>query len=88
MNLEQLIKPSLFHKVLNRTPNVFQIVPANRSEGCLDGFHILVEEAMKAEATSSSLKNSEVGVLLAFCGVRGWGEGSGFLARTKYFGVV
>jgi len=26
--------------------------------------------------------------LLAFCGVRGWGEGSGFLARTKYFGVV
>jgi len=52
MNLEQLIKPSLFHKVLNRTPNAFQIVPANRSEGCLDGFNILVEEAMKAEATS------------------------------------
>jgi hypothetical protein len=37
---------------------------------------------------SSPLKNSEVGVFLAFCGVRGSGEGSSFLARSKYFGVL
>jgi hypothetical protein len=56
---------------------------------CLVKREILrVQDALRWASSSSSLKNSEVGVLLAFCGVRGWGEGSGFLARTKYFGVV
>ena len=53
MNLEQLIKPSRFHKAVQLAPNVFRIEPANQNEDCLEGFHTLVVEAIKTAPSGS-----------------------------------